>query len=458
MDRSYGVLMALSSLPGDFGIGTMGESAREFIDSLANAGAHWWQLLPLTQPGPGDSPYQSVSAFAGSYFYLDLELLRQDGLLTADEVESARLAFESDDRADYTALNEHRLNQLRPAFDRANSELRAAALSFAAENPWAGDYAEFMSEQLGFEPEFYLFLQVLFERQWQGLRDYAHSKGVSLIGDMPIYVAPGGVEARFNPELFDKNGRVAGVPPDAFSEDGQHWGNPVYDWQAMKNDGYGWWIRRFALELSRFDLVRVDHFRGFEAYWAIPGDAETAAEGEWVEGPGAGFFDVLNGWFGGLPVIAEDLGSLTPSFFKFMESCGFPGLKVLQFAFEPGANSAYLPHNCIKNSVVYTGTHDNNTSLGWWRGLDAEHRKFTDTYLGGGLSEENICDRLISAAMTTVCDICILPIQDILCLGGEARMNVPGTPAGNWSWRMEKGAFSAGLQRKLRELARACAR
>lgn len=453
MNRSYGVLMALSSLPGEFGIGTMGRKAREFIDALSASGAGWWQLLPLTQPGPGDSPYQSVSAFAGSFYYLDFEELHSDGLLTKGALEKCRAAFSPSGDTDYEAQYEHKLALLYPVFRHMGGALRAAAERFGKECGWLRDYCRFMAGETGYEPEFFLLLQTLFFRQWSRLREYAHKKGVSLIGDMPIYVAPGGVEARFDPGLFDKSGAVAGCPPDAFSKDGQLWNNPLYDWEYMKNDGYGWWIRRFAHAFSMFDLVRVDHFRGFESYWAVPVGAERAGEGRWAPGPGLVFFDMLKGWFGNLPIIAEDLGTLTPSFFAFMEKCGFPGMKVLQFAFTPGADSTHLPHNAGRDSVMYTGTHDNDTILGWWGSLDAATRRFASEYLGGVIDGTVVTDRLMRAAMSSVSDLCVIPMQDILGPNTGSRMNIPGTPEGNWRWRMPDGAFTAEIQEKMKRMA-----
>ena len=458
MDRSYGVLMALSSLPGDFGIGTMGKEARVFIDSLADSGARWWQMLPLTQPGPGDSPYQSVSAFAGSYYYIDFEELFEEGLLTKKELEKCKAAFSTSGNVDYQAQSEHKLSLLYPIYERMDDELHQTIEEFINANNWVVDYSIFMAEKTGYNSRFFVLLQVLFDRQCNKLWKYASDKGISLIGDMPIYVAPGGVEERFYPELFDKSGAVAGCPPDAFTDEGQLWGNPLYDWEAMKQDGYGWWIRRFAFEFARFDLVRVDHFRGFEAYWAVPGDAVSAKNGKWTDGPGVEFFNTLKSWFGSLPVIAEDLGDLTPSFFEFMDACGFPGMKVLQFAFTPKANSAYLPHNVIENSVIYTGTHDNDTTRGWWKSLNEETKEFVKAYLGGEISEDNAAERLIRAAMSSVSKLCVIPMQDILNLDEKARMNIPGTPEGNWRWRMSAGAFSTEICEKMKKMSEMYAR
>ena len=458
MDRSYGVLMALSSLSGDFGIGTMGKEARIFIDALVDSGARWWQMLPLTQPGPGDSPYQSVSAFAGSYYYIDFEELFKEGLLTKKELDKCRATFFSSENIDYQAQREHKLPLLYPIYERMDSVLSCAVEEFEKSNGWVTDYSTFMAEETGYDSKYFILLQVLFTRQYDKLRKYASDKGISLIGDMPIYVAPGGVEERFYPELFDKSGAVAGCPPDAFTDEGQLWSNPLYDWEAMKRDGYGWWIRRFAIEFSRFDLVRVDHFRGFEAYWAVPGEAVSAKDGKWIEGPGAEFFKILKSWFGSLPVIAEDLGDLTPSFFEFMDTCGFPGMKVLQFAFSPGANSTYLPHNGIENSVIYTGTHDNDTIRGWWKSLDEATKEFAKAYLGGEISEVNAADRLIRAAMSSVSKLCVIPMQDILNLDESARMNIPGTPEGNWRWRMNAGAFCGEICEKMKQMSKIYAR
>lgn len=453
MDRSYGVLLALSSLPGEYGIGTMGREAAEFIDKLKAAGAKYWQMLPLTQQGVGDSPYRSPSAFAGSWYYLDFEKLNEAGLLTNPELETAREILGGTADASYAQLYEHKLKLLHPIFERRGDETCNKMRVFERMHTWVRPYCRYMSEKFNLEADFFLLLQTLFDEQWAALRKYANGNGISLIGDIPIYVAPDGVEAVYCPELFDKRGNVAGCPPDTFSADGQHWGNPIYDWQAMKSDGYGWWIRRFSHELERFDLVRVDHFRGFEAYWSIPAEATSAAQGHWEQGPGGEFFEMLGDWFGRLPVIAEDLGTLTPSFFEFMKKCGYPGIDVLHFAFASDASSIYLPHKLRRERVVYTGTHDNDTTLGWWRSLSDAERSFVAEYLGGNVDSQTISDRLIRTAMGTVCDLAIIPMQDILGLDGSARMNTPGTPEGNWRWRMEKGAFRLKHCASLRRVA-----
>lgn len=452
MDRSYGVLLALSSLPGKYGIGTMGHAARTFADKLREAGCKYWQMLPLTQQGEDGSPYMSPSAFAGSWNYIDFDLLYEDGLLSGAEREEAQNASPQGGGVDYGALKANRLSLLYPVYAHHWGDCRERVQRFRQGHPWAEDYARVMASREGLEPEFFLLLQTLFTEQWGQLKRYCNERGLLLFGDMPIYVAPGGVEAQCNPELFDRAGRVAGCPPDAFTVTGQFWKNPLYDWAAMKRDGYGWWIRRFAQEFERFDLLRIDHFRGFESYWSIPPGAATAATGRWEQGPGVPLFNTLKAWFGNFPVVAEDLGDLTPSFHAFMEACGFPGMNVLQFAFEPGANSSYLPHNTARHRVVYTGTHDNDTTLGWWRTQSALCRAFADEYLGGGLSEATVADRLMRTAFETVAELAVVPMQDILGLGSEARMNVPGTERGNWRWRMDENAFDAAHAASLRRM------
>ena len=485
MERKSGVLLAVSSLPGPFGIGTMGKQAFAFIDSLKKSGQRLWQILPLSPTGFGNSPYQSVSAFAGNPDLIDPELLCEDGLLTKEEIETYKKRFDPKiARTQYDLLGEGKREILYPAFLRAGAQMKREICDFAWENStWIHDYALYiaLSRALGTgelaawpeklrlrdgaaliqaacenrtEIDYQIFCQYIFFRQWDRLKAYANKNGVSIIGDMPIYVSSDSADRWANRGLFDPEGRVAGCPPDAFAPEGQLWGNPIYNWDAMKKDGYRWWLGRIGFQLAHYDLVRIDHFRGFEAYWAIPGTAKSAAEGQWIEGPADDFMDKVVRRFGRERFIAEDLGSLTDSFFAFMDRCGMPGLKVLEFAFTPGADSIYLPHRHVKNAVVYTGTHDNDTALGWYRAASEEERAFARAYLGT-LSERTAAQNLVRAAFASVCDLCVVPMQDILGLGSDARMNTPSTVGShNWTWRMKEGQFDEKTEEKLLTLTK----
>ena len=486
MKRSCGVLLALSSLPGPYGIGTMGKGAYRFAEKLARAGQSLWQVLPLSPAGMGNSPYQSVSAFAGSPDLIDFELLYEDGLLTRDELASCAEAFKScsPEAADYEAQKRLRPALLLPAYEKAKDIFSSQMKDFAYENAfWIHDYALFMAlserfgtTQLSSWPEdirlrdgaalikaaaenrdrigYYIFEQFIFCRQWARLKAYANSLGISIIGDMPFYVSGDSADRWANSGIFDREGRVAGCPPDYFSPEGQLWGNPVYDWDAMHADGYGWWMRRIGFQLDKFDILRIDHFRGFEAYYSIPAGAQSAAAGRWNEGPGDSFIDALRARFDMSRFIAEDLGTLTDSFFSFMSRCGLPGLKVLQFAFEPDADSIYLPHHHTENSVVYTGTHDNDTVLGWYMGADRKNLAFAREYLGP-LNRNNVCAAFIRCAYMSCARMCVIPAQDLLGLGNEARMNTPSTVSSkNWAWRMKEDAFDESLCSRLARLAR----
>ncbi len=483
MQRGSGVLMAISSLPGRFGVGGLGTQAYAFVDALQAAGQRYWQILPLTPVGPGASPYQSVSAFAGDCQYIDFALLQAEGMLSQQELAECEAAFRPNDgRADYEA-QVARPALLEKAFRRGWKSLRHEVADFREENAhWLPQYALYLAiceEQDGALPPdwpaplrerrpealmaagrrlrervaYHEFIQYLFYRQWTALRRYANAHGVAMIGDLPFYVAPGSADIWAEPRWFDCSGNVAGCPPDYFSSQGQRWGNPLYNWQALAEDGYGWWLRRIAYSRQLYDYLRIDHFRGFEAYYAIPAAAKTAAEGAWQPGPGMALFHRLREACGELPLIAEDLGTLTDSFFAFMAESGFPGLRVLQFAFTPEADSIYLPHHAVRNSVIYTGTHDNDTVRGWFAQAAPAERAFVAEYLGP-VDDGNIADVLIRTAQATVCDVCIIPMQDWLGLGSEARMNRPGTVGGdNWRWRMADDAFDHALQQRMLRMA-----
>ncbi len=473
--RASGVLLHISSLPGDYGIGTLGEEARAFVDALAAAKQRYWQILPFGPTGYGDSPYQSFSCFATNPYFIDLHLLVREGLLT--ETECREVFWGGDDcRVDYGAVYNGREPLLRRAFHRAGPDPEFDR--FCAENAdWLEDYALFMSvkRDLGGAPlatwpeelrtrqpqalaetkarlaedvRFYSFCQYLSEKQWLDLHEYAAGRGVKIIGDMPIYVSEDGADLWARPELFrlDEDLRpthVAGCPPDYFSATGQLWGNPLYRWERHAADGFAWWRSRIRRALQLCDVVRIDHFRGLADYWAIPYGDDTAVGGEWVTGPGHAFVDAVKAEFGKGKIIAEDLGLLSDAANELLDYSGFPGMRVLQFAFSADAESNYLPHNHIKNCVVYTGTHDNDTSAGALRQMNATDRALFSEYLGLNGREPAAGD-MIRAALTSVADTAIVPAQDLLGLDSWARMNTPGTAGNNWVWRMRRGELKEG--------------
>lgn len=484
--RRSGILLHPTALSGPEGIGTLGKEARRFIDFLASAGQSLWQILPLGPVGYGFSPYSTLSAFAGSPLLIDLETLEAEGDLP---VESFPRQKPDRDRIDFEATIRIKTALLRQAADRffvsAPEERISRFHHFCHEQAaWLDDYALFQAVRndqdglpwmewpeplrarsstalrearlrLSEEIHRQQYYQFVFVEQWQTLKAYANEKGVSVFGDIPIFVAEDSADVWAHPEIFlldnrGKPSKVAGVPPDYFSETGQRWGNPLYDWKALKQSGYHWWIERFRWNLRLFDLVRIDHFRGFAAYWAIPADEETAMNGSWEPGPGASLFSTLKEHFSPLPVVAEDLGVITEDVEELRDRFGFPGMKILQFAFDSGPDNPYLPHNISSNSVVYTGTHDNDTSRGWWDGLGPEQHQAVYDYLG--LSMDEMPWPLIRTALASVACIAILPMQDLLQLGSEARMNLPGKATGNWDWRLPPGGLDAGVANRLREL------
>ncbi len=475
--------MHISSLPSEFGIGTLGKEAYKFVDFLKSSGQSLWQILPLCPGGKGNSPYMSFSNFAGNSLFIDLRLLCEQGLLTAEEAESCDFGKE-ETRVDFEKLTAGREKLLSLAAKRFFAKIPDDYEAFCRENDfWLRDFALFMALKESFggaewsewdEPiklrdekamaaaeealkekvNRYKAEQYLFYSQWYTLKRYANENGIEIMGDIPFYVAYDSADVWASPKdfLLDESYAprvVAGCPPDAFSEDGQLWGNPVYDWQKMKDDGYSWWSRRLSHAFTVCDRVRIDHFRGFESYYCIPADAETAKSGKWEKGPGNEFFAVMKKKLGPLPVIAEDLGMLTDDVRKMLKKTGFPGMKILEFAFDAEDSSSYLPHNHIKNCVVYTGTHDNNTALGWLDSQNKKDRAFAKRYLR--LNAREGCNwGIIKAAMMSVADTVIIPMQDFLGLGSEGRMNVPGIAEGNWEWRMEKGAADEKLCKKIR--------
>ena len=459
--RSAGILLHPTSLPGPGGIG---REAREFIDFLAAAGCSLWQMLPPGPVGPGDSPYAARSAFACESMLISLPALVEDGLL--DSRSDLAPLHTDPHRLDFREHREHREPLLRAACAEFLSAGGASQLEqFGAANAWLGPYVRFaalreMSNQpwwlwperyhdplafpeserttLADEVTYQSFLQWAVDRQWSSLREYARARGVAVYGDVPIFVDLDSADAWANQTLFklDAAGRpqvVAGVPPDAFSETGQRWGNPHYDWAAMRADGFAWWIARMRRTFSLFDAVRIDHFRGFESAWAIPADQPTAVSGHWEPGPGRELFDALAAAIGPLPIIVEDLGLITPEVRALRDSLGYPGMAVLQFAFGDDDSNPYLPHNHVQDQVVFTGTHDNDTTLGWYRNAPEDERHSVRQYLS--VDGENIVDDLVRCAYHSVANTAIIPMQDVLKLGSEARMNVPGRADGNWSWR-----------------------
>ena len=480
--RTSGVLMPISSLPSPYGIGTMGKAARKFVDFLKKGGQKYWQILPICPTSYGDSPYQSFSSFAGNPYFIDLEILCKDKLLTKKECESFDWGG-SEKYVDYGTMYVSRYALLKKAYNRFVKDIPQAYWDFCDENrEWLEEYALFMalkdanggaawsqwSEELKYRKEdalnaakeahvdtinFYKMLQYLFFQQWNDLKAYANEKGIEIIGDVPIYVAGDSADVWANPEQFyldeERNPiDVAGCPPDAFSADGQLWGNPLFRWDVMKNDGYSWWTKRISAMAKLYDIVRIDHFRGFDSYYAIPAKDDTAVNGEWRQGPGMDLFHVLEQKLGKLPIIVEDLGFLTPSVHQLLKDSGFPGMKVIQFAFDSREGSDYLPHNYPNHCVVYTGTHDNDTSLGWMKTAPKESVKFAKEYLNL-TKEEGYNWGMMRAAWASVADMAIVPMQDLLGLGSEARINTPSTLGNNWKWRATADQIDNKLATKL---------
>ena len=466
--RAAGILFHPTSLPGRFGIGDLGPVAEKFLEWLESAGQTIWQVLPLGPTGGGTSPYGSVSAFAGNPLLISPEKMVEDGL--APETALASVPDFPADRVDWVRVREWKNRFFRAAWAHASGSVRVReALETFRSAPeqklWLADWARYAArwvvgagaspEKLAEEVEHQEFLQLTFFRQWDRLRWEARRRGIAFFGDVPIYVAPGSVDIETHPELFalDENGHatdVAGVPPDFFSKTGQLWGYPLYRWDRMAEDGYQWWIERLKAAFRMTDLVRLDHFRAFVAYWAVPAAEETAINGRWLPGPGKKLFDEVRLELGNVPLVAEDLGTITPDVRRLLTKLGIPGMKVLQFAFyEP--DSPYLPHRHVPNAVVYTGTHDNDTTRGWWATLDPDARRRASAYLGTDGRE--IEWDLIRAAYASVAERAIVPLQDVFGLGSEARMNTPSEPEGNWSWRARDEDFGNDRNARLANLA-----
>ncbi len=468
--RRSGILLPIFSLPSPYGIGCFSDEAKKFIDFLAEAKQTYWQILPLGPTTYGDSPYQSPSAFAGNPYFIDIDTLRTDGLLTESECARYRAACPDGETIDYKFLYETRGSMLKKAFARFTES--ADYRRFAEEEScWLEYYAQFAAIKEHFggvgleqwaepvrlrkesalapllgeledEIAYHKFVQYQFMHQWLDIKSYANAKGIRIIGDMPIYTAMDSAESWANPELFqfDKNRlptHVAGCPPDLFSAKGQLWGNPVYDWDYHDTTGYEWWIQRMKRSMRLYDIVRIDHFRGFDSFYAVPYGSETAEKGQWYDGPGMRLFNALNSACPKLEIIAEDLGFITESVKGLLADTGYPGMKVLQFAFDSREDSDYLPHNYTQNSVAYTGTHDNQTCLGWAQTAPRGDLRRAMDYMGiENGNVKDVCDGFVRLAMSSVADTCIVPLQDYLALDDDARINTPGTLGGNWCWRM----------------------
>lgn len=495
--RSNGVLMHISSLPSNYGIGTLGRAAYEFADYINRAKIEYWQILPIGPTSYGDSPYQSFSSYAGNPYFVDLDMLCDAGYLSRDECMHTFWG-EKNDKVDYANMYDKRFPILKKACDafrdvfnkssdRYDSETASKYQTFMDDNKdWLLDYALFMAlkdanggkawteweDDLKFrkkaaldkakdtyskEIEDYIIIQYFFDWQWREFRDYLKEKEIKLIGDVPIYVAYDSVEVWTEPKLFALDAKLelkeaSGCPPDYFNEDGQLWGNPIYNWKKMSEDNYAWWLKRLKRVFSMHDVVRIDHFRGFASYYSIKGDADNAREGKWIKGPGIKIFDQIKKELGDVDIIAEDLGFLTDDVIKLLKDTGYPGMKVLQFAFDSGdGTNPYMPHNYDKNCVVYTGTHDNETTLGWFQHTSDWVRTNTSHYL-------NITDAegpswgVIRAAHSSVADLSIIQMQDFLGFGNDCRMNTPSTIGSNWEWRLRKETLTDDLNNRIKEL------
>ena len=485
--RAGGILCSVASLPSKYGIGCFSKEAYAFVDFLAEAGQRYWQILPLGPTGFGDSPYQSFSTFAGNPYFIDLETLIKEGVLTKKECEACDFGKDPE-TVDYGKLYEERYALLRKAYERSNVGENHAFHEFQEkERYWLRDYAIFMAvkkrfgdepwnewaedirfrlpnameyyqRELYFDIEFHEYMQYLFQRQWKSLKQYANEKGIQIIGDIPIYVAYDSADAWSNPALFQfDNNRmptaVAGCPPDGFTAAGQLWGNPLYLWDYHRATGFEWWIRRISKCFEWYDMLRIDHFRGFDEYYAVPYGDEDAVRGHWEKGPGIELFRTLRWRLGDRAIIAEDLGFLTPSVLQLLKDSGFPGMKVLQFAFDARESSNYLPHTYPTNCVVYTGTHDNDTTRGWYHEVGKDARDFAKEYMcKERLDEDTLTKDFIAMAMSSVADLCVIPMQDYLNLGSEARINIPSTLGGNWVWRMKKGQFDKATVKEIKRV------
>jgi len=493
MKRASGVLLPVASLPSKYGIGCFSREAYDFIDWLKKAGQSYWQILPLSPTSYGDSPYQSFSSFAGNPYFIDLTALIEEGVLTEEECGECDFG-EDPSRIDYGKLYQYRFKLLHKAYERSNIAQNPEFVRFLQENAgWLDEYALFMAvkrrfdgasweewaedirkrwsnaldyyrRECYFDIEFYKYLQFQFHIQWKKLKAYANENGIQIIGDIPIYVAFDSADAWSHPEMFQFDSEfrptaVAGCPPDAFSATGQLWGNPLYRWDYHRRTSFRWWCERLEHCFSLYDVVRIDHFRGFDEYYSIPYGSETAVNGWWEKGPGMELFRALNNSLGEKAIIAEDLGFLTDSVAQLLKDSGYPGMKVLEFAFDPREETDYLPHSYDRNCVVYTGTHDNETLVQWYKGLDAESRAFAEEYMNNASTpeEEKYWD-FVRLAMMSSANTCIIPIQDYLGLDAEARINKPSTLGGNWEWRLDEALLSEEITEKIYALTRISSR
>lgn len=487
MSRVSGILMPITSLPSPYGIGCFDQCAYDFVDQLAEANQHLWQILPLGPTGYGDSPYQSFSTFAGNPYFISLEDLIREGALTREECDSQDFGSNPDE-VDYGKIYQTKLPLLRLACSRTDLSSEPGFATFCRENQdWLQDYSLYMAikDDLGGialqqwpdslrrrEPaaleevscrcgesiRFYQYLQYQFDRQWKKLKAYANKKEIEIIGDIPIYVSADSADTWANPQLFQldedlKPVAIAGCPPDSFAPGGQLWGNPLYRWSYHKETGFAWWIARIRASFCRCDILRIDHFRGFDAYFSIPAGDKTAHNGTWEKGPGLALFQAVEQALGKRKIIAEDLGYVTDTVRKLVEDTGYPGMKVLEFAFDArdtGGASDYLPHNYPVNSAAYTGTHDNATLMSWFGEVTEEELQMVRDYVCNQTGDlEELCWSMICTAMRSVARMCIIPMQDYLCLGEKGRMNTPALQQGNWTWRMNQEAFTPELIKKI---------
>ena len=488
MARVAGVLMPITSLPSPYGIGTIGKDARKFADFLKASGQKVWQILPVGPTSYGDSPYQSFSTYAGNPYMIDLDILVKEGLLKKSDIKKFYWG-DNDEKVDYGAIYYSRFQVLRIAYENHKKTEQKAFNSFKRRNAkWIKDYALYMAVKLNFdnkawtewpdesiklreekavarytrkfkdEINFWKFVQFKFYEQWEDFRAYVNALGIRILGDMPIYVAMDSADTWAHPEIFwlDEERKpvcVAGCPPDYFSETGQLWGNPLYDWDYLKSTGYEWWMGRIAAAAKLFDITRIDHFRAFDTYYAIPFGAENAIGGEWKDGPGIDFFNTMKETLGDIPIVAEDLGELFDSVKELLKESGYPGMKVLEFAFADNDENDFLPHNYTSNCVVYTGTHDNDTIMGWYEQAQGWEKEHCNSYLGLTFGDE-VNWKFIETAYKSVADYAVIQMQDILGLGSEARINVPSTLGDNWSWRIRKDALTKDISSRLLELAK----
>ncbi|MCH4280763.1 4-alpha-glucanotransferase [Mediterraneibacter sp. NSJ-151] len=486
-ERAAGILMPISSLPSEYGIGCFSKSAYEFVDWLKEAGQSYWQILPLGPTSYGDSPYQSFSTFAGNPYFISLDELIEEKVLTREECDKVNWGT-TKSKVDYEKIYKGRYPLLRKAYERSNISENPDYQKFVAENNWwLADYALFMAvkarfddvewtkwaedirlrwnnamdyyrEELYYDIEFQQYMQFKFHEQWMKLKNYANSKGIKIIGDIPIYVAMDSADAWAHPELFQLDSEnvpvaVAGCPPDGFSATGQLWGNPLYRWDYHRSTGYEWWISRLRYVFNMYDVVRIDHFRGFDEYFSIPYEAENAIGGHWEKGPGIDLFRKVEQALGWKPVIAEDLGYVTDSVRDMVRDSGFPGMKVLEFAFDSrdsGCANDYLPHNYPVNSVAYTGTHDNETIVGWWSSITKDEQKLAREYLcDQATPDKELYKSFISLIMRSSAKLCVIPMQDYLGLDNKSRINTPSTVGKNWKWRINTRQLSVKLQKEI---------